>query len=453
MAVWSETSVYEISNTKRIDSEYYHPEYIEAEKIVLQHNVQKLKFLGQFLIGPFGSAFHVSNYDPDSPYRYVRGKDVKPFQLLGDDNVYMPPDDFERLKKYALKTDDLLISVVGTLGNVSIVPENLEGIFSCKSTVFRNSYVEPYFLLAYFNCKYGRKCLLRRQRGAVQTGLNKDDLEQIPVPIFNERIYSELGEKVRKALEKRDISKSLYTKAHELLEKELRLDRLAIEKIKSYETSFSEVINGGRIDGEFHHVKYEPYLKTIMGYEHGFSPLINLIYQITPKFSVSSHKDKLFEYIEIGDVNISDGRYTTQSLKASNLPANAKIILTGGEVLVSLVRPTRGAITIVDDSIENETIASGAFFTFSMKDVLYREITWLFLRVIRNVFEKYCGGTSYPTMDGKYLLEFPIPMFQEKLAKKINVLINQSNQAKKESEQLLAQAKKQVEDLIEGAVK
>jgi len=152
MAVWSEVSTCEITNYRRIDGEFFHPNYIKAESTILQNEITKpLGQLGRFIIGPFGSAFHVSNYDNTSRYRYVRGKDVKPFTLLNDDNVYIPEKNYRRLVKYALQKDDLLISVVGTLGNVAIVPEGVQGIFSCKSTVFRNAKIDPCFLLAYFN--------------------------------------------------------------------------------------------------------------------------------------------------------------------------------------------------------------------------------------------------------------------------------------------------------------
>ena len=256
MAVWSETNVTEVNKAKRIDSEYFHPDFIAAEAKVIAQQTKPLGLLGKFLIGPFGSAFQVSNYDPNSPYRYIRGKDVKPFQLLDDDSVYMPPSDFFRLEKYAVQTDDLLISVVGTLGNVAVVPEDVQGIFSCKSTVFRDATVDPYFLLAYLNCRYGRSCLLRRQRGAIQAGLNKEDLKSIPIPQISESKQILIGNLVKCSLVKSNQSNTLYLEAQSLLEKELGFDKLVLEKPKSYETTFSEVMDSRRIDSEHFQVKY-----------------------------------------------------------------------------------------------------------------------------------------------------------------------------------------------------
>ncbi|MFE8698452.1 hypothetical protein ACFYKT_19270 [Cytobacillus sp. FJAT-53684] len=452
MAVWSITNTVEISKNKRFDSEFFHPDFLTSEKKVMSTGAtKKLGELGRFLIGPFGSAFHVSNYDPTSEYRYIRGKDVKPFALLDGDNVYMPENDFNRLGKYAVIPNDLLISVVGTLGNVAIVPENIKGIFSCKSTVFRDPTIDPYYLLAYFNSKYGRDCLLRRQRGAIQTGLNKDDLKTVPVPTFSSEEHMIIGNLIRNALKLSDKSKSLYRQAQNILEKELGMDQLVLEKLKSYEISFSEILGSVRADPEFFHIKYDPILNAIKEYKGGVKPLYQLSKIVGPNFNPTKHNNS-FSYIEIGDIDISDGSYTSNVVPAKDLPANAKIMLSGGELIISQVRPTRGAISLIDEDLKENTICSGAFYTCSIINKEQREIIFLYLRIVKEVFEKYCGGTSYPTIDGNYLKNFLIPLFDANLSKRISELIIKSKQAKKESEQLLEQAIKRSEDLIEGAI-
>lgn len=148
MAVWTSPQLIETYLNRRIDSEFFDPAYIEAENATLRCNTENLGRLGYFVPGPFGSAFHVQNYDFKSPYRYIRGRDIKPFFLLDDDNRYVPEADFNRLVKYSVLPQDLMISVVGTLGNVSICTEDdTPAVFSCKSTIFRSKDADPYFLL------------------------------------------------------------------------------------------------------------------------------------------------------------------------------------------------------------------------------------------------------------------------------------------------------------------
>src|ERR1035437_3460755 len=186
MAVWSVVKLAALTPDFRLDPEYYKPDLLALDRTLQHRNARRLGDLGGlFNVGPFGSAFNVENYVEESPYRYVRGKDVKQFFLLDDDNAYMPKTQFDELSKYSLKPFDLMISVVGTLGNCAIVPETIgNAIFSCKSTVWRlpnpnNNYI--LYLAAYLNCGIGQALIQRMPRGHIQTGLNLEDIRSIPV--------------------------------------------------------------------------------------------------------------------------------------------------------------------------------------------------------------------------------------------------------------------------------
>lgn len=451
MAVWSVTSKKEITKNHRIDSEYFQPFYLEAEEKVLAIENKRLGQIGQFLIGPFGSAFHVSNYDPTSPYRYIRGKDVKPFTLLDEDSVYIPEKDFKRLEKYAVMSDDLLISVVGTLGNVAIVPSEVKGIFSCKSTIFRNSKMDPYYLLAYFNSKYGRDCLLRRQRGAVQTGLNKDDLKTVPVPIFDEEL--EIGELVRQALTKSNMSKQLYAEAQQLLEEELGLNALVLEKPKSYESSFSEIVTGARVDAEY----YNPQADTIYQAEcfENSIPLKNMftiVRGLTPtqyfKEGTPVLKTKNIRIPIIDETKVED---------FSNLSGNYTMIKNSDLILACMGVGSLGRISYVfDDS--SKAIIDGTLRVLRAKDGFNNQIIPAMLFLTSHygqilIYKGIIGSTGIISLPDNHLKNIKIPIIENEVAKNITQLVVDSYNARKESEQLLEQAKRRVEELIEGGTK
>jgi len=176
----------------------------------LQKNLENTKSLkqwgeieGKFITGPFGSEFNTENYVSDGKHRYVRGKDVKDFFLTDEDNVYIPPKDYDRLKKYSLNVGDILVSVVGTPGIAAIVDKAVPpAIFSCKSTTYRTQAINPFYFIAYLNSTYGRKLLERSVRGAVQTGLNIDDLRDLPVyvpSVESQTLIANLVENARNA--------------------------------------------------------------------------------------------------------------------------------------------------------------------------------------------------------------------------------------------------------------
>lgn len=133
---------------ERIDAEYYQKKYLQYQKLIEKQSNNQLSQICDFMSGPFGSAYDTGTYVKTSDYRYVRGQDVKPFVLQDDSPRYMAKEDYIRLNKYALSTNDILISVVGTLGNACIVQkEEIPAIFSCKSTVIKAKRVDPFYLL------------------------------------------------------------------------------------------------------------------------------------------------------------------------------------------------------------------------------------------------------------------------------------------------------------------
>ena len=251
----------------RIDAEYYQKKFLKYETMVHNHSSCQMDNLCHFLIGPFGSAYDTNNYVDNSDYRYVRGQDVKPFFLQEASPRYMTKEDYTRLEKYALKENDILISVVGTLGNASIVQKKeLPAIFSCKSTVVRVDKIDSYFLLAYLNSKYGRQLLLRKERGAIQKGLNLDDLKLLDVPQFSKFFQIAVRKIAIAAPESMIQSNTLYHSAQETLLCALHFDTTAIHTTGITTKPFSEsFLVSGRLDAEYYQPKYDDLFALLSG--------------------------------------------------------------------------------------------------------------------------------------------------------------------------------------------
>src|SRR3989338_4524013 len=300
----------ELEGTTRIDAEYYQPEYLNIEGHLLNTANYKLwkDINGRFITGPFGSSFNVENYVSYPPYRYIRGKDVKDFFLLDDDNVYIPEKDYERLKKYVLYEEDILISVVGTLGNAVIVDKNnIPSVFSCKSTAFRTNTLNPFFLIAYLNCLFGKKLLQRKVRGAVQTGLNIDDLKLLPIYLPNTESQNKIAKFVIDAKNNLKQSKVLYSQAEALLLEELGIKDIALSHEPCYEVNSADTISANRIDAEYYQPKYERVIEAIKNCGFGWCKLDDKITNITDKYDPKKEPEKDFRYIELSNINPSIG--------------------------------------------------------------------------------------------------------------------------------------------------
>ncbi len=265
MAVRSQVRFSELTDDLRLDAEYYRPENLTLEGLLSKEHVKKWGEIdGNFIVGPFGSAFLVENYVRHSPFRYIRGRDVRPFFLADDENCYISRKDFGRLGKHAIGTGDLLVSVVGTLGNISIITDDVgRAIFSCKSTAFRSKSLDPYYLCAYLNSPTGQSWFQRMTRGHVQTGLNLTDLKNMPIMLPTNTIQKNVSTKVREAHSKLQESERLYEDAQNLLLSELGLDSLDPSPVLSYERPYSEAVATHRLDAEYYRPRYYQLMKSL----------------------------------------------------------------------------------------------------------------------------------------------------------------------------------------------
>src|SRR3989339_1457623 len=258
MAQISEIKIGELGLDSRLDAEYYQPFYLQSISAIQSTDGNPLSSFGKFIIGPFGSTIKIEDYVEHSNSRYIRGKDVKNFFVNDLDNAYIPDEKFNKLKHFHVKEKDLLITVVGTLGNVSVVTHDVgNAIFSCKSTIFRSDKILPGYLCVYLNTKYGQGLLIRNERGAVQTGFNLKDLENILVPNFGNDFENKINDIYFKAYALKQKSKLLYAQAEQLLLQGLGLKDFTPKWVAGYETDHDDVLDVARMDAEYFQPRYE----------------------------------------------------------------------------------------------------------------------------------------------------------------------------------------------------
>ena len=308
----------ELEFSGRIDAEYYQKKYLEYQDIINRHDVLPLFKVADFLIGPFGSAYDTSSYVEQSDYRYIRGQDVKPFLLQDTSPRYMADSDFFRLKKYALSSNDILVSVVGTLGNACIIQNHeIPAIFSCKSTAIKSTGINPFYLLCYLNSKYGKSLLLRKERGAIQKGLNLDDLKTLDTPMFSD-LFSECIEMcVNKAFDCIRQAKCNYRDATKQIEEIVGQEQELPEINCSTKTISESFSSTGRLDAEFYQEKYRAYETGILLAAQGYTYIKKEFLQIKEKCSRELDAYNYVRFLYKGIIikhNKTEPTYTKTSL-------------------------------------------------------------------------------------------------------------------------------------------
>lgn len=441
----SEVPFSEAVDINRIDSEYFRPSLIRLEQKIGSKPFSNLGEVTDFLIGPFGSAFDTDNYTTNdvSNRRYIRGKDVKTFFLEESDNVYIPEADFQRLSKYAIKEHDILISVVGTLGNACIAQKSdIPAIFSCKSTVLRNSTVNPWFLTTYFNSPTGKQLLLRNARGAVQLGLNLVDLQRLKIPIFGKSLISKIERTVGAAKATLQTSKSYFQQAEQELLAALDLESWHPPTPLTYEASANEAFQSDRLDAEF----FQPRIKELYQLLGNKSQCIRDVSDLRQdRFNGTKSQ---FNYLEIGAVS-SDGIIADSIIDGDEAPSRATWHVERGDVLTSTVRPIRGLTAIIEDS-QHGSVASSGFAVLTPKGIS-PELLLCYLKLpqICELMDLHTSASMYPAISVSDILGLPFKNPGKEAEEKIISLIQEARAKRANSKSLLERAKRAVEIAIE----
>ncbi len=188
--------------------------------------------------------------------------------------------------------------------------------------------------------------------------------------------------------------------------------------------NYSDTQQAERIDAEYYQPKYEEIENAIKNYKGGYSTIGNEFAQNKSTFDVDGLK--VYQYVEIGSVNVTNGEIIPSEVLGEYLPANAKRKLNKGDVIVSKVRTYRGAITIVE---EDNYVGSGAFTILAENGQINKETLLAFLhsKPLLVWSLKPNTGTSYPVIVDDDILNLPIPLIPTVIQRSIQQKVTDVN--------------------------
>ena len=438
-----------LERTVRIDSEFYAKDNLIAQKTLEELNS---KSITQYVKVSDGNHMSISEHFVEKGIPYYRGGDIYNFFIEQVQNpLHIPKKVFEwkNMKRSHLNKGDVLISIVGAIiGNLSLVKTNEDATCSCKLAILRPKSLSPELIAIFLKSKFGQSQIQKFRRGTGQTGFILEDFDQILIPSFSNDYSSKIRDIVNSSFENLEISLKKYSHAQSLLLKNLGLRDFEPSKepvnIKNFKESF---LGTGRLDAEYYQKKYEEYESLILSRKN------TLIKDEYTHVKTQAKKDKGgYNYIEIGDIDVGDGTNKSNYIITEDLPANAKIIVQKGDIIISNVRPYRGAVSIIN-SDEKDIIVSGAFTVLrrNKKSIFNNEVLKVILRtqIYKDWLLKFNVGTSYPVIKDDDVLNLPIPFIEETMQIQIAELVEESLRLKSESEKLLELAKLAVEMAIE----
>ena len=447
MPITTEIKYSQLEN--RFDSEYYKPEYMEIEKILSKFD--NVEFFGN-IVHSFTNGVEIREFVKEG-IPYLRVSDTnREFMVALSEVVFVRESDAEKIKKkIELSFGDILINRSGTLGISQIVTEDIKGCI-ISSHIIRlteiSSEINHYFLVTFLNCKFGRLQILRNNNGGVVPEINQPSLKSILVPIPHQPFQLHIEKLVKEAFSKRKIADEKYEQAKQVLEKELGLDKLKIKEEKIFEAKSSELFESMRFDAEYYKPKYKQIIEFLKNSEFEIKKLKEVVKISNKKIDPTKEPSKKIKYVEIGDIDIFTGEISIKEIYGRDAPSNAKKILKEGDVIISLVRPTRGAITIIPGELDN-SIATSALVVCKTEEP-FREYLSVFLKSSLGLgqLEKPISSSMYPTIKINDVKNILIPIIPKQKQENIAKLIKQSFTLRKEAKQLLEEAKEKVEKMI-----
>ncbi|MCX5962845.1 MAG: N-6 DNA methylase [Cyanobacteria bacterium] len=247
----------ELERTHRIDAEFFRKEYLEASAILKMKSVNPIT---DFVKVFDGNHMKISESFTDSGVPYYRGQDMHHFFIEQSSPIYIDTEAYNLpyMKRSHLKKGDVLLSIVGTIGSVSLVKTSQDATCNCKLAILRTKSIKPEYLASFLKSKFGQSQIQRFTRGAVQMGLILEDMNQIVIPEFSNQFENTISSIIlisNNYLNQSDIE---YQQAEDLLLSELGLnDWQPTEEtiaIKSFSESF---LSSGRFDAEYYRPKYD----------------------------------------------------------------------------------------------------------------------------------------------------------------------------------------------------
>lgn len=152
--------------------------------------------------------------------KYIRVRDITGNMINSKDVQYITDVASEKIKNYRVKTNDIIISVVGTVGSIAEIPSELNGAYlteNCDNLLVNEKICLKKYLKHYLISKYGQEQVIANTVGSTQPKLPIYGIENfdIVLPDINiqNKIVKILDAFDNKILINNQINDNLYNQA------------------------------------------------------------------------------------------------------------------------------------------------------------------------------------------------------------------------------------------------
>jgi len=456
MAVFSIIKLSELEGAKRIDAEYYKPEYLKVKQKLLQTKFVYFRDLVKEIIHPKEIKREYEEEKQD--YLFLLAQNVRPLMLDLSERKYISEEKAKQMPKNLLEKGDILFVRSGNVGDLTIYTgEPNKCIASADLLVAKIIFRHPYYIGVFLNTFWGRKILLRGIYSGLQPHIAPTYIKQIPIPIFSEDLMTNIDNLFLQAQDLLKQSQNLYSHAENLLLEELGLKDFKPKYEKTYTAKLSDAFSAHRIDAEYFQPAYEEILR-IVSKKYSLIPL-KVIFDFRrgvfiPTNFYSEQKTGR-PYIRIKELSGKLGIDESKIIFISDDYPNDEINqLQENDLVIAIIGDTIGKTNRLPKELaggfcSNNTGRLRIKLGFKEKVLPeYAEILFQSI-VIQSQIEKKKAQTGQPKISDNEIKSMKIPLLPLSIQQEIASLVQQSHEARKKAKELLEIAKKAVEIAIE----
>ncbi|MBU3978888.1 restriction endonuclease subunit S [Patescibacteria group bacterium] len=476
-----------IQNTNRLDAEFFQPKFLKLQKKLRKGKYKKLGEVCVFInTGPAGSNLLASLYTTNG-IKVLRPSNLDGWNCGDGNSVFISKENCKKNNLQIYENEDLLIARVGDV-KFGIIETVANGRYTISPNLFalrpKRDLINPYFLLAFLNTKFGLPQIQRGKKLASLASIGIEQIANILIPALPLKKQIKIGKVVKRGLKKIQSAKTLYSKAENILLKRIGFDKIETlfkdchsERPKGVEESHTT---------NFHStsVVLDPSTRLRLGRDDNRSSIeINITkvrekrradaeYFLAQKYNIG----KSIKSIQIGEIaqifrGIEPGRKAYQKsgklfLRVSNigkyglLEKSQKYISNDlYEKLRGKYQPRIGEVLLIKDgkpgvaltiSKPIEGIISEGIVRLKLDTSLTAEYISLCVNslICRSQINADIDGSLVPHWKIEQMKKLRIPIIPPKERKILTDNIKKSTKFFQESKNNLRQAVKQVENLI-----
>lgn len=238
----------DISSDYRLDASYYYYSLI-LKKHSIDNGISFIKLKDLCIVISDGEHSAIPRQKHPG-IRYLYGRNIKDGIVNFDPNTdssFITEDDYDFFKRIHLEENDILLTIVGTIGKTALYKQEYIGKAGIPRHIAKirlkpNSQISPEYIVAFFLSKLGKWQLNNITTGNIQPLLSIGNIEKIDIPIIDKKIQNDITDKEQNFIKKETQALALINKAQQLFYSRVNVKFESIRKEKIFSVNKNDFI-------------------------------------------------------------------------------------------------------------------------------------------------------------------------------------------------------------------